>query len=205
MEETTNKLEEQQHTDNGQTNKTNKMIIMILAGFLAVFMGAFFAFFAVFSNMTKNASIAYAFDNGQSMHFAEDMFKQMDNMDREFDRMMNEHQKMLPLIRMNHNRIFDPENETFRSEETPNDYKFIINLKPFGNDEKNVDFKAEKNRITVSAKYKNEKNKNIFSSTSFYQSFSIPDKIDNSKIKKEKNGDKLVITVSKSAKNSNLK
>ncbi|MDD3013242.1 MAG: Hsp20/alpha crystallin family protein [Candidatus Gastranaerophilales bacterium] len=185
--------EEKKNIDNEQTKKSDRFIIQLLVAFFAIFIGAFLAFFLVFSNIIKNTHIAYNFDNQASSKFSDIIFK---NADQEFNRMFKESQIFPKVIRFN-NDVLKPENATLRTEETPKEYKVIINLKSFGNDEKNVSFKTDKNRITISAKYKNEKDKNSFSSTNFYESFGLPGKIDNSKIIKEKNGDNLVITIPK--------
>jgi HSP20 family molecular chaperone IbpA len=192
MVENEKDLQETKNQNEEQINSSNKFIIKLLVGFFAIFLGTFLAVFAVFSSVIRNSHVAYAFDNHVSSQINDDFFK---NADKEFDRLFKESQ-MFPVIRFNNN-LLKPENATLRTEETPKEYKIIVNLKSFGNDEKNVDFKADKNRFTINAKYKNDKDKNSFSSTSFYESFGLPGKINDSKITKERKGDKLVITIPK--------
>jgi len=193
MEEDMNNSQETQIVDNEQTRKSDRFVIKLLVGFIAIFLGAFLAFFVVFSSITKNMQIAYAFDDVRHSQFNDDIFK---NADQEFDRMFKESQ-IFPMVFKFNNDLLKPENATLRTEETPKEYKIIIDLKSFGSDEKNVNFKADNNRVIISAKYKNDKDKHSYSSNSLYESFGLPEKIDSSKIIKEKDGDHLVITIPK--------
>jgi|GEM_PF-3028209 len=191
MEENLNNNEEKTNISDEQAKKSDRFVIKLLVGFLAIFLGVFLAFFIAFSSIINNTGFAYSFNKDVFPKTSQEFFK---NADQEFGRMFNESQ-IVP-IRF-HKDLLKPENATFRTEETPKEYKIIVNLKSFGNDEKNVNFKADKNRITISAKYESNKDKNSYSSSSFFESFGIPGKIDNSKIIKERKGDNLIIVIPK--------
>lgn len=85
-----------------------------------------------------------------------------------------------------------------KTQETKDLYKIIVDLKPFNKDMENVNVKVRGNMITISAKYKSNA-KNQFSSSQFYQTLTMPMKINSSAIKKHKEGDSLVIVIPKVA------
>lgn len=87
-------------------------------------------------------------------------------------------------------------NAGLKTSETPNEYKIEIDLKPFDKNEKNVNVKIKGNTVKISAGYKT-KDKTNYNSSQFYQSITLPSKIDASAIKKEKQGDLLIITIPK--------
>lgn len=80
--------------------------------------------------------------------------------------------------------------------ETKDSYLIKINLKPFNNDPKNVDVKVKGKHISISANYKS-KNENQSSSSQFYQSLTLPSKIDDKSVVQKREGDFLVITIPK--------
>jgi HSP20 family molecular chaperone IbpA len=190
MEEKTNNTEEKIEVNEEQPKKSDRFVIKLLLGFLAIFLGAFAAFFFAFSTIAKNTNIAYAFNNDSFFKTQDEFFN---NADKEFDRIFKENQMVITRLDKN---LLKPD-ATIRTEENPKEYKITVNLKTYGNDEKNINFKTDKNRVSISAKYENNKNKNSYSSSSFYESFGLPGKIDNSKIVKERKGDNLVIIIPK--------
>lgn len=86
---------------------------------------------------------------------------------------------------------------SIKTEETKDGYKIKINLKPFNNDPKNVDVKIKGKKVSISAQYKS-KTKQGTSSSQFFQTLTLPEKIDIKAVKQEKQGDSLVITIPKS-------
>lgn len=92
---------------------------------------------------------------------------------------------------------FDTKNySNIKTEETNDFYKITIDLKPFDNDSKNVNIKVKNNKVTISAQYQ-LKNKNEFNSSQFYQSLTLPEKIDTKDIKQEIQKNYLIITIPK--------
>lgn len=74
------------------------------------------------------------------------------------------------------------------------EYKIIINLKPLGGDEKNVNLKVDNNVITVSGGI--EKNSRSGEKIiNFSQAFYLDEELQTDKITKEKKGNKYIITI----------
>ena len=84
--------------------------------------------------------------------------------------------------------------EIVHIEKSDDAYKIIINLKPFDNDEKNVEVTTDGNKLTVNAAGETRKrNKNAI--IRFSQSFIFPEEANLSEISKFKDGDKYFIVV----------
>lgn len=169
-----------------------KFAIGLGIAFLAIFLASFLAFYLVFQQLTKNSHITYLRDD----FFDGDRF--MTQMNEEFNNLEKQNQNFI----FHHPFILKekdfPNYATIKTENNPTDYKVIINLKSFGNNEKNVNVKTEDNRLTIQAKYENkDKNHHLHNSSSFYQTVGLSEKINPSKIIKEKNGDMLTITIPK--------
>lgn len=73
-------------------------------------------------------------------------------------------------------------------------YQICINLKPFDNNEKNINIDIKQNRVNISGQ-SNKVDENNESEFSFSQSFILPETIDVSKVKKERKGHKYIITL----------
>ena len=74
------------------------------------------------------------------------------------------------------------------------EYKIIVDLKPLGDDEKNVDVSLKDNVITVSGdmQQKELRGEKIMN---FSQAFYLDEKLISNKISKEKKGNKYIITI----------
>lgn len=83
-----------------------------------------------------------------------------------------------------------------KTEEMGKAFKVIVDLKPFNNDEKNIKVSTHGDKIFVVARYKSDKN-GEFNSAQLHQMLTFPVKVDASKIKKQKEGNSLVIIVPK--------
>lgn len=75
-----------------------------------------------------------------------------------------------------------------------NEYKVIIDLKPLGDDDKNVDVKLDNNIITVSGDME-KKELGGEKLMNFSQSFYLDEKLLPNKIVKEKKGNKYIVTI----------
>lgn len=74
------------------------------------------------------------------------------------------------------------------------EYKVIVDLKPIGGDEKNVNVKLDNNIITVSGEVeRNEHHRE--SIMHFSQSYYLDEKLKSDKISKERKGNKYIITI----------
>ena len=75
-----------------------------------------------------------------------------------------------------------------------NEYKVIIDLKPLGDDDKNVDVKLDNNIVTVSGDME-KKELGGEKLMNFSQSFYLDEKLLPNKIVKEKKGNKYIVTI----------
>ena len=76
----------------------------------------------------------------------------------------------------------------------PNMYKVIVDLKPLGNDENNIDVNLKDNIITVSGDMQ-KKELSGEKIMNFSQSFYLDEKLISNKISKETKGNKFIITI----------
>ena len=74
------------------------------------------------------------------------------------------------------------------------EYKIIVDLRPFDNNEKNVRVEVRDNMATVNASVEKEK-RHEDSIVEFSQTFYLEGDLDTSKIKKERFKDKYIVTV----------
>lgn len=146
---------------------------------ILVFLGAFAAFYVV-----------------TDWHFKRmlDPAVQMRKMEK---MMMQDQRKMDNLIR--HEAMkdfrFEKKAENFiRVEKNPDNYKIIIDLRPFDNDEKNVEVAANGNVLTVTAAGESKKHGHEMI-TKVSQNFMFDDDVDLSKINKIREGSNYIIFV----------
>ncbi|EKE04225.1 MAG: hypothetical protein ACD_20C00095G0004 [uncultured bacterium] len=180
-------------------SKNSKFLLVLGLGFIAVFLGSLTAFFIVFGQIAKNTDLSYITAGSFSRDFStvnlpdSDIFTDIDS---KINEIFKEVQSFSPKMNFQHNLNFST-TPTIKTENNSNEYKITVDLKSLGNDEKNVNLDIKDNRITISAKYENKKDDKILNSSSFYQSFSLSEKIDVSKVKKEKQGNNLIIAIPK--------
>ena len=148
----------------------------VLVGLL-VFLGAFSAFYVV-----------------ADWHFKRmlDPAIQMRNMDRA---MMKQEHRMDKLMQKEMSKNFRPDTTSFVKVNKEDDvYKIVVDLRPFGNDEKNVEVRPEGNSIVINAA--NEKNaRNGREITKYSQTFSFGEKINSANITIIREGKDYVIIV----------
>lgn len=170
--------------------------ILLISIVLAAFLGAFAASVFVFGNRqpAPPAGFGPAYIGDKPMmpdEILEHQKKLFDN----FEKINDDIENVVEHSPAGAGFVF-VNNKGLKTEETKDAYKIIVDLKPFNKDEKNVDVKTLGNSIIISANYKS-KDKNEFSSSQFYQSLSLPIKIDEKTVKKVKQGDSLVIIIPK--------
>ena len=75
-----------------------------------------------------------------------------------------------------------------------NEYKVIVDLKPIGNNEKNVNVKLDDNTVTITGEMEKKEHhrENIMN---FSQSYYLDEKVMPDKITKEKIGNKYIVTI----------
>lgn len=150
----------------------------ILIGIL-VFLGAFAAFYVVTDWHYKRMF---------------DPVVQMRKMDRMMLKEAHQAERMAHREMLKGDWLEHKAGEIVHIEKTDDVYKIIINLRPFDNDEKNVEVTTEGNKLTVNAAGETKKrNKNAI--IRFTQSFIFPEEAKLSEMSKFKDGDKYIIVV----------
>lgn len=169
---------EQDYEKHYHSSKTDYMLKLALI-LLAVFLACYLAVYYVLDQMRHAYYIPSA------------PIENIDRIMREQDRMFNE-MSAFPMHNSAMMALKSPV-ETYK-DDTTDSYKMIVNLKPFDNNPKNVELTVDGNHVKIKAA--GEKNKhNSEKLYAFSQSFVLPDKIDESKITKEKIKNKYIITL----------
>lgn len=147
---------------------------------LATLLGAFLAFYFA-ADMTFHRMLTPEY----SFRKMERMMKQQEQSFRKFDEKFMDHPfepKMAPML------------VNFVKE--PNEYKFIVDLKPIGGNEQNVNVKVNEQNNVVTVFGEVEKtDKNNERILNFSQSFYLDNDINADKITKVKKGNKYIITI----------
>ena len=157
----------------------NHHVMRHLITALLVFLGAFCAFYAVSDwHFKRLYDPVYQIRKMDHM-----MMNQERNMERAFKKHMKKDFMMEKKV-----------GEITHMEKTPDAYKIIIDLKPFDNDEKNVEVKANGDTLSMNAAgvRNGRKGEAIYK---FMQNYSFDDNVKLSEMTKEKVGDALVITI----------
>lgn len=150
----------------------------ILTGLL-VFLGAFAAFYVV-----------------SDWHFKRmlDPGYQMRRMDRAMMRQEHRYDKMARKEMQRQYKLDEKISGFIHVEKSKDAYKIIIDLKPFDNNEKNVEVSTAGNILTINAAgEKNARNKEEV--IRYNQNFTFGDDVDLDKITKIREGNKYIITV----------
>ena len=74
------------------------------------------------------------------------------------------------------------------------EYKVVVDLKPFNGNEKNIKVDVSPNRVSLSGDSE-ACCKGSHKEVSFSQTFSLPNRVDVTKVTKKKHGNKFVITL----------
>lgn len=157
---------------------------------LLVFLGAFAAFYVVTDWHFKRM-----LDPAVQMRRMDRAIMQRE---RNFDRM---EKRAIKAQERYDQRAFDQQQRVAKTvsdfihvEKTPDSYKIVIDLKPFDNNEKNVEVKTEGNTIIINAA--GEKNKhNKTEIIRFSQAFNFGDDVDVENMTKIREGNKYIINI----------
>ena len=149
-------------------DEKNFCIFKYLGFVLATLIGAFLAFyFAVDTTLDRMFNPIYRMKHAERI---------MNKEFKHFDRKMRHMPSLVHLIK------------------NSDEYKLIVDLSHFNNDEKNINISFDKDMVTVSGGIDKSK-KREESVLSFTQSYVLSDEIDISNIKKEKIRNKYIITI----------
>lgn len=159
-------------------NKIYKYIGLFFAVMLGAFLAVYFAITMAFNSLFNPFVVFH-------------------NMNKEMNKM---EQEMIPAdsVLPQHMRNYF-EQETGNSNlvhyiKSPEEYKFIINLKPFHNNPDNIKISTQNNSISVSGEATTEK-KHSQSFTSFSQSYTLDGNVKFDKMSKKQVNNKYVIIV----------
>ena len=144
---------------------------------LLIFLGAFCAFYVVsdwhFKRMLDPIH--------QMKRMEKMMFKEDRAMNKFMQKSFNEERKFSNYINI---------------EEFDDGYTITVNLKPFNNNEANINISTEKNTLNIVAN-SDEKNKDMRHSLTINQSYIFPDDVNFKEMTKKRIGDNLVIAIPK--------
>lgn len=146
---------------------------------LMVFLGAYLAFYVVTDWHYKRM-----LDPAVQMRKVERMMR---HDERQYERMLHNEMKKGVAVEKGIQRYI-------HVERTPGDYKIFIDLKPFNNNEKNIEVSTEGNSVRIDAaaeKTKFGQNEIIRIS----QIFSFDEKVDLSKMSEVREGNEYIITI----------
>ena len=164
-----------------QENKKD-CAMKVIGMLLAAFIGAFLAIYVVADMTLHHMMRRPHYDMfSKNMRNVEHAIKQQE---REFNKMSRDFDIFMPPVGMN---LVDVKKQG-------DVYKFTVSLKPFNNDENNISLRVEGQNLTISGSSEKIKNhKDMI--TQFSQTFLLDDAVNIEKIEKEKQGNKLKITV----------
>lgn len=169
--------------------------ILLICTIIAAFLGAFTASILIFSHPTiPYPDLRIEYNKQPLQPGVNESIKFMEEQQKSFEKFDNQIEDVLSSIPRQ--KFVYLSNNGLKTQETKNEYKITVDLKPFNNDAKNVSLKINGRKILVSAKY-SSKDKNDFNSTQFSQALVLPEKIDASKVQKLKQGNFLVIIIPK--------
>ena len=146
---------------------------------LSVFLGAFLAFYVV-----------------ADWHFKRmfDPMIQMQNMNRAMMRQERQMDKFVQKEFQKGQRMIQNTAPFIHVDRADDNYKIIIDLKPFDNDEKNIEVKANGNTITINGA--GEKNSHHGQEITHYsQTFAFGERINAQDITKVRQGNNYIITI----------
>jgi len=179
--------------------KNKKFIISLLVGFLAVLIGAFLAFYALFYNLSQDFGIVEFKDFNKSVFMASPE-KVFNNFDKDFSRRIEElnknNQYFSNIREFKSSDVFNNDFSTVNIQEDRDKYILKLNLKPFGNNENNIKVETKDNRVIIKANYNDKKNNN-FNSSNFYQSLSLSKNVKPEEIQKVVKNGILTVTIPK--------
>lgn len=150
----------------------------VLVGLL-VFLGAFCAFYVV-----------------ADWHFKRmiDPMYQMRKMDRAITQRERNFDKMAQKAIRHEQKMAKSTAQFVSIERMPDAYRFVIDLRPFGDDEKNVEIRTQGNNLTINAAgERNSRNKEEL--VKYSQSFAFTENVNMDEITKVREGHNYIITI----------
>ncbi len=168
------------HEHNLNHDLKKNHILKYIGIVMATLVGSFLAFYFVADMTIKHLTDpVYQFRKFDKM--MERQAKDMEKMDRRMSKEMG-----IPHFNKNKSMVV--------VERDDDDYKIIVDLRAFDNNEKNVKFDLNNNMATVSASVEKTK-KHEDSIVEFSQTFYLSGNLDKKNIKKERERNKYVITI----------
>lgn len=159
--------------------------VRYLMALLGAFLGAFLAVYFILDVSAQR----FLYPSLPRFSDSRDIDEMIKEQNREMNNFVNGQHMSNPFV-----SPFVPEPVKVQTTKNEDNYKIVIDLKPFNGDEKDIIVKAKAHRISIEGKYgakKDHSQKNI----SFSQNFSLPEAIDVKNITKEKKGNNYIITL----------
>ncbi len=171
---------------------------MCLAMVLAAFFGSFLAVYFVADQITERQAKSQKVYIKEVNPFSHDRYrKKINDYDKIYEKNLREFERAFERA----NRFEMPAMPDFlmntvnvKTELEDDEYKVIVDLKPFENDENKVHYNISGRKLTIFGK-SYVKDKGYEENVSFSQDLILPENADKTKIKKEKDGNKLIISV----------
>lgn len=166
-----------------------------LAMVVAAFLGGFLAFYFVIDQTMQRMHHHYMFNPHK---YEQQMMKDMEKMYHQdmkaFDDMFKKPHKM-KLKRHNLDMpFFMMDSVKIKTEYDDNKFNIIVGLKPFDGDENRVNYNVDGRKLTVFGSSQ-VKEKGFEQDVAFSQDYILPKNADVDNISKEKDGNKLIISV----------
>lgn len=149
----------------------------------------FYKYLGLFFATLLGSFLAVYFVTDVAINRLMNPFATIHQMDREFAR-MNRDMMFVRELPPNHIR----KHNTIDFFRTPDEYKFIIDLKPFNNNINNIKINSEGHDITISGEA-NIKNKHSETFNSFSQTYTLDDDANLEKMTKKKVNNRYIITI----------
>lgn len=174
-----------------------KFVILLASTVIAVFLGSFTASLIIYGNHRQPCPSMEGIQIPpvDFVNLVKQHQKMIEQQSEVFDKMQDDVEDL-----MEHTPKYASfgfmSNAGLNVQETKDMYKIIVDLKPFNDDMNNVDVKIKGHNVIISAHYKS-KNKDDFHSSEVYQSLMLPSKIDIKSVKKQQEGNSLVVVIPK--------
>ena len=174
-----NKNYDDYHRHNDDCRLRHHTVLKHLLTALAVFLGAYLAFYTV-----------------ADWHFKRmvDPIAQMHRIEKDMIHKHNQMTKMLNREIDRGEKFIEREEGFIRVEKKNNAYEIIVNLKPFDNNEKNIEISTDGDILTVSASGISDK-KHHEKIIKVIQQYCFDEEVDFDKITKDKKGSNYIITI----------
>ncbi len=172
-------MEEKEKSQICDSDTNNDKWIKFALIVAAVFLGCYLATYFIVDQMRHQ----YYYTHVRPIPNIDDVLKEQDKFFKSLEPQLFDINMLVP--------VNTPVVQSFKKDD---EYKMVVDLKPFGGTAENIKLKIKPDKVSISGENFTSKN-NKESDYSFAQTFILPEKIDTSKVKKEVIKGKYVITL----------